>query len=286
MRHDVNPTTRKSIREIVDGQQRLKTILSYLEDGFKISRIHNEEFAAKYFSQLPEKTQKEFLQYQISVDILLGAQDSQVLDIFARLNSYTVRLNKQELLNAKYFGVFKNTVYSLGYEYLNFWISNGILSNKEVARMGEAEFSSELLILALDGVQDRKRIEIYYKRYDDDFPAKHKVVKIFKKTIDTISEIMGDAIPASNFSSKPLFYSLFGVIKELISENRLCKADYPKVLIALQDIDIIINSEPEELTPKNYKFYDAVTKHVTDLSRRKIRHKFIKNYIIKQIKAQ
>jgi len=283
MRHDIDPKTRKSRREVVDGQQRLKTILSYLEDGFKISKIHNEEFAGKYFSQLPLKIQKDFLQYYISVDILLGAEDAQVLDIFARLNTYTVTLNKQEKLNAKYFGLFKNTVYSLGYEYLNFWVQNGILTSKEVARMGEAEFSSELVIILLDGIQDRKKIEDYYDKYDDEFPMKKEVSLKFRKIIDTISQIMEDTLPSSSFSGKPIFYSLFGVIKELQEENKLRKSDYPKVLAALEDIDSILISKPDELSRENFEFYDAATKHVTDLSRRQIRHDFIKKHILKKI---
>jgi hypothetical protein len=80
-----------------------------------------------------------------------------------------------------------------------------------------------------------------------------------------------------------LFYSLFGVIKELQEENRLRKSDYPKVLAALEDIDSILTSKPDELPRENFKFYDSATKHVTDLSRRQIRHGFIKKHILKRI---
>src|SRR6266436_6325070 len=44
MRQDTNPKTRQTLREIVDGQQRLRTILLFLEDGFKISKTHNEDY--------------------------------------------------------------------------------------------------------------------------------------------------------------------------------------------------------------------------------------------------
>jgi len=283
MRHDVDPKTRKSIREIVDGQQRIRTILNYLNDGFKISRIHNEEFAGNYFSGLSSSVQKDILQYIIAVDVLHGTDDAQVLDIFARLNTYTVRLNRQELLNAKYFGAFKSTVYSLGYEYLNFWVNNNILTNREITRMGEADLTSELLILTMDGVQDRKKIEDYYKRFDDEFNNKEAVVEKFKNTTDTISEIIGDTLPSSNFASNPLFYSLFGVIQDLINENKIRKKDYTKIAVSLHDIDDIINSKPEDLSSRNFKFFDAATKHVTDASARRIRHEFIKNHIVANI---
>lgn len=285
MRHDVDPRTRKSIREIVDGQQRIRTILNYLEDGFTVEKVHNEDYARMYFSQLPQDVQRDFLKYQISVDILTGADDANVLDIFARLNTYTVRLNKQELLNAKFFGAFKSTVYTLGYEYLNFWTENKILNNREISRMGEAELTSELVIQILDGIQDRKRIEEYYKRYDDNFGKKTEVIRKFRETIDTITSIMGDTLSSSTFASKPLFYTLFGVIQQLYSEKNLRSQDYAKIAVALQDIDSIVNSNTEDLDKGQFKFYDAATKHVTDASAREIRHDYVKKHILRKIGA-
>jgi len=284
MRHDIDPRTRKSKREIVDGQQRLSAILNYLEDGFKISRVHNKDFAGKYFSQLPLNIQKDMLEYYISVDILLGAEDAQVLDIFARLNTYMVRLNNQELINSRYFGVFKSTVYSLGYEYLNFWTSNNILTDKEIARMGDAEFTSELVIFLLDGIQDRKKIESFYKQYDDEFPMKRRIVKDFREIIEILSEIFKDNLASSSFASKPLFYTLFGAIAELNREKKLKKADYPKIYTASLVVDNIMNSKPEELSSSEYNFYDAATKHVTDLSVRKTRHGFVKKLFLNKMR--
>lgn len=280
MRHDVDPMTKKSIREIVDGQQRIRTILNYLQDGFKVSKIHNEKYGGKYYSQLPTNIQRDILQYDISVDVLLGAEDTDVLDIFARLNTYTVKLNKQELRNARYFGLFKQTVYTLGYEYVGFLINNNILTQKEVARMEEAELTSELVILIIDGLQDRKKINGYYLNYDEVFKKRKYVMEIFRRVLDTIAEVAQDFLSESNFAKKPLFYSLFGVIHELSQKHTLHKEDYPKILTALQSLDNILDSDPDELSPVNFKFYDASTKHVTDLSRRKLRHDFIKKYIL------
>src|SRR5947209_8494775 len=64
MRQDTNPKTRRTTREIVDGQQRLRTILTYINDGFKISRTHNEDYGGKFFSQLDTATQKDILRYE------------------------------------------------------------------------------------------------------------------------------------------------------------------------------------------------------------------------------
>jgi hypothetical protein len=66
---------------------------------------------------------------------LVEAADADVLDVFARINSYSVPLNAQEKRNARYFGSFKTTVYSLGFQHLEFWKKHRILSDAALARM-------------------------------------------------------------------------------------------------------------------------------------------------------
>lgn len=38
-----------AIREIVDGQQRLKAIFDFINDGFKVNKIHNTQNGGKLF---------------------------------------------------------------------------------------------------------------------------------------------------------------------------------------------------------------------------------------------
>ncbi len=44
MRQQINPSTKSSVRDVVDGQQRLRTILSYIKDGFKVTKLQNAEY--------------------------------------------------------------------------------------------------------------------------------------------------------------------------------------------------------------------------------------------------
>ena len=120
MRQDVNPKTRRAKREIVDGQQRLRTVLSFIKDGFKISRAHHEDFGGKYFSELDNGTQRDILKYEFSVDLLQDMPDNEIYDIFARMNTYTEKLKDQELRNARWFGEFKSSVYLLANEFVPF----------------------------------------------------------------------------------------------------------------------------------------------------------------------
>lgn len=291
MRQEIDDMGR-TIREIVDGQQRIRTALSYLQNGFAIMRAHGgDEFGGKYYDDLSDEIQRKFLQYEFAVDLLVGASEPEVLDVFARLNTYGVRLNKQELLNSKYFGYFKNTIYRLGYEFYRFWVDNKILSENEIARMIEAELTSEFVIATLSGIQSRKVIERYYKDYDDEFPEQTTVVERFKQCMDTIGEVMGDRLATSNFSSKHLFYSLYCVIYDLlygipessIEQIGFNRANISKIRNTLMDIDFIFEQNPDDIVGREREFYDASTRHTTDLQARRTRHQYIVSRITRDL---
>lgn len=87
-------------REVVDGQQRIRTLLSFIapsvlgdqydqqRDKFQIKAVHNKELADKGFAQLPAEVQQSILDYEFSVQILPSSiGDREVVQIFARMNS-------------------------------------------------------------------------------------------------------------------------------------------------------------------------------------------------------
>ena len=121
IRQKINVTTKTSIREVVDGQQRLRSILSFINDGFTVSKRQNSDYGGMHFSQLPIDIQAQVLSYEVSVDLLINLPDSEILDIFGRLNSYAVVLNEQERINATHFGSFKILADELGRKYYEYW---------------------------------------------------------------------------------------------------------------------------------------------------------------------
>ena len=297
IREKIDIDTSKSIREVIDGQQRLRAILDFLIDGFKVLKIHNEKFGGKYFSELPDEIKEEFLGYHIVTNVVTTPEDKDVLGIFARLNTYTVPLNKTELLNAKYFGVFKQTVHQLARDFNSFWVKSKILSEYKIARMYDVELTTELVITSLDGIQEKKvkLIESYYKKYDDDFPSKKQIEESFRKTIDAIGEIYGDVLPNSLFSGIPLFYSLYCLIYDLLfglknSDNkmRIHEKSYPNVRNALEDLESILESASDDRDkdiPSDVKiFIEDYTRHTTHSRVRLRRHKFLLSFITKYLK--
>lgn len=134
MRQDINPQTRRTRREIVDGQQRLRTVLTFIKDGFKISKAHHEDFGGQYFSGLDKDTQRDILKFEFVVDLLQDMPDNEVYDLFARINTYAEKLKPQELRNAQWFGEFKSSVYLLSKEFVTFLAANKVFTDKQILR--------------------------------------------------------------------------------------------------------------------------------------------------------
>jgi hypothetical protein len=291
IRLTIDPAKRSTIREVVDGQQRIRAIFDYIKGDFAVLKVHNPEFAGLPFGELPEEIQRNFLSYKLAVNLLEGVTDSEVLRIFARLNTYTVPLNKQELRNAEFFGAFKQTVYDIAFTHLAFWRNNNILRDQDIARMADAELVSELLVTMMDGFQTTKDSDLrrYYKTHDDSFPEAEKLSEQFEKTVDTIGGLFENRLAQMPFRRVPLFYSLFAFIYDALfglpgeSSPKLTfsKREKASILDALGRLGEIIQSRepPEDYLP----LVEAARRGTADVGKRRLRHRYfwqsIKNAI-------
>lgn len=222
MREVQRPTFDGVIREVIDGQQRLRAILDFIDGQYALSKSleirvggksQTAAWAGKRFSNLASTERQQILNYYFSVEVFVQLPDRQVLEIFARLNSYSVQLNKQELRNGTYFGEFKQLATSLSHEYLDTWRAYKVFSEQAIARMMDVELTSELLILLLDGVQDKKKsIDDFYRTYDDEFDEADRCAKLFSRVMTEIAEAVGDDLANTAFRRVPMFYSLFAAV--------------------------------------------------------------------------
>ena len=219
-------TTFEPKREVVDGQQRIRTLVSYIappflkdlnqsRDIFTVKKSHNKELYGKTFSELPGETQQAILDYEFSVHILPSSTDDrEVLEIFARMNATGVKLNDQELRNAEYYGEFKTSMYKIASEQLNRWRTWQIFTENNIARMEEVEITSEFALLILKGLTGKTQASInkIYKDKDPEYPECAEVERRFRLIMDTIDNALGHGMKYIPFSKKTLFYSLFAFI--------------------------------------------------------------------------
>jgi hypothetical protein len=179
------------------------------------------------FSSLPDEVKNQFLAYEVAADLLTNLPDSEVLDVFSRLNAYAVVLNEQELLNAKYYGHFKILADSIGRDYLEYWTQEGIIPDRAIMRMQEVSLVADLLIAMSEGIQPKKQIKFFYAAYepkedqpDDRFNedmARHLRIK-FDNVMGTIADIFPDGIRGTEFRRVHLFYSLFTAVAHCLFE--------------------------------------------------------------------
>lgn len=213
MRQKINVSTKSAIREVVDGQQRLRTILSYIKDGFKVSKQQNPEFGGLLFSQLPEEVQSQILSYEVAADLLINLPDAEILDIFGRLNSYAVILNEQEKINATHFSAFKVLADKIGYKYNEYWTKQKILASRQVLRMQEISLVADLLISLIEGIKSKKQIKTFYTRYEREFDINTEELEGRFDTILTfISLLYPEGLSNTDFTRVHLFYSLFTAV--------------------------------------------------------------------------
>lgn len=291
IRESIEPKTGRTIREVVDGQQRLRSVFEFFDGKLKINKAHSEVLAGKSFKDLPENLQEKFRCYEFSVNVLQGANDPEVLDIFGRINSYTTTLNRQEKLNAQYHGEFKSFIYKLGKKHLSFFMDNKILSKRAVFRMGEAELLSELIIAMLSGLQEKKKtIENFYEKYDEDFPMEKEIESKFKKTLELVIKVLGSEIKETNFRRKALFYSLFLVFFDLKyglpSQKPQIISISPKNYVPIKKRLELLSEimDEEEPLSKDVDFIRACIQSTDVLKSRQIRHDRIEEEVVEAIK--
>jgi hypothetical protein len=283
IRLTIDPIQKRAVREVVDGQQRLRAVFAYIRGEFPVLKVHNAEFGGMYYTDLPPEVQRSFLGYKFMVNALQDISDAEVLSIFARMNTYTAPLEHQELRNATFFGAFKQTMYGLALQHYAFWRNNGVLTDAKISRMADAELVSELVISMLAGIRQTKTKDLddFYQLYDDDFPQASKVTQEFEETIEIIGNMFGPTLLASPFRRIPLFYSVFCAVYD--AKFGLPQSTWPRLsfdanqsrLVAkgLRRLGGIIDSEKP---PEEYEdFVDAARLSTADPGKRRLRHKFI-----------
>ena len=204
---------KRAVREVIDGQQRLRALLDYIDDKYALTRSVGNANAGLRFSELEESDQRQIREASFLCEVFKNVSDSEVLDLFARVNTYSVGLNAQELRNGRYFGFFKQTAYTLALNHLEFWRRHKVFSEGAIARMQEVEFTSELMVAEIAGQQDKKKaIDKFYSERDEEFPERGLVTDRFIRCIDSINEAVGDTLGEIEFRRAPLLYTLFCVV--------------------------------------------------------------------------
>lgn len=218
---------------IVDGQQRIRTILHFMGvdptesesefQNFKLEKLSDESpFYGKELSDLSAIERTRFFGYKFTIRTLDSVDDAKIRSVFQRLNEFQSPMLPQELRNAKFSGPFLKLANKLAD--LPYWLDKKIIKSDDVRRMLDIEFMSEILFGMILGPQSGNKETINdlyatYDSYEEEFPEETKYESIFNETLDIIKICLPD-ISKTRWSNKTDFYSLFLTLSNQIENNK------------------------------------------------------------------
>lgn len=208
----MNRAAREIRKEIVDGQQRIKTIVRFKENEFALSG--DSPHAGKKFKDLDEEIQDRFLSYAISVDVIRNASHADILQMFRRMNAYTLPLNEAEKRHSSFQGRFKWAINDLSDELNEFFLEFGVFTRRQIIRMADAELISDCILAIEKGVVSTSPSDLtsLYKSYDDEFDPEGRYIEQIKSTVAFITSEFGNL--RGSYMMKP--YALHSLITSLL----------------------------------------------------------------------
>jgi Protein of unknown function DUF262 len=187
LHHRTDPATLVPHREVVDGQQRTYALHDFLGDRFRLSnRIDTEEWHGKRFSDLADTDKRQFLNYGLNFDLLIGAEDDEVREVFRRMNTFTVSLNYEEQRNAAFDGKFKWFIRELAQDYTNPFLTAGVFKNSGLIRMADAKLLTEITHAYFYGIKttNSRSLDKVYSQHDNDFDEQDELEEKVREALD------------------------------------------------------------------------------------------------------
>jgi len=282
--------TGSTIRAVVDGQQRLRTLLGYIDptclpdysttDFFTVSKTHNKELAGRGFEELSEEHRARILTYRFSVQILpANLGERAILEIFARLNSTGQRLTPQELRNAAYFGECKSLMYRLAFEYTDDWLAWRVFNSDQMSRMAEVELTSDLCYNMIHGLSGKSqpRLDRMYAEFDSAMPFSVELGRRFHKVMEELRERVGPTIAGTVYQTEVHFFTLFVLTYDLLYGlgSELQKRQEPRPLPSNFRVAVLEASRRFREFEVPPAVLDAVTRASADAGRRRTRLQYM-----------
>lgn len=218
---------------VVDGQQRIRACLEFIEGRFALSDTDTEAWRGLAFDDLSEDQKRTIYGYNFQVRLLPEMPEVELRAMFARLNRNVVALNTQELRHATYWGPFIKTMEKLADE--DVWTQFGLFTPNDVRRMLDVEYVSELAVALIHGIQNKKEsLERWYAAYEVEFEDQAEIESIFQYVNGELVQIL-PSLRDTRWKKKSDFYTLFLCLAERRAQlpfNRDQRASISSRLVA------------------------------------------------------
>ncbi|PSS43932.1 hypothetical protein C6401_09270 [Arthrobacter woluwensis] len=207
---------------VIDGKQRLETILLFVDNKLPIrDDIGNVDLANKKWRDLagtPE-LMRRLWDYQFTVEMIDNIEPAIVNDVFSRLNKNSRKLMPQEIRHSRFDGWFVSFAENESDRAI--WKQLRVSTTARARRMQDVQFISELMALTeRDEVSgfDQDDLDNLYAKYDDptseDFTLDiDAFAEKFSEILSYVEEMEKNSEIVSKFASSTAhIYSLWSWI--------------------------------------------------------------------------
>lgn len=178
----------RSTYHVVDGKQRLQTIIHFTENEVRIpDDFIDAGLQKKRWRDLERITKERFWNYVLIVEMLPDVTDAAIRNIFERINRNSRKLTAQEMRHAKYDGWFITFVEAEADKAE--WKAFGVVTAARIKRMADAQFISELCAVILRGDIsgfDQDDLDQLYADYEDTADVAELVEEDFVEEVERI----------------------------------------------------------------------------------------------------
>ncbi|MCC7421785.1 MAG: DUF262 domain-containing protein [Planctomycetaceae bacterium] len=179
---DVNLETGEGTQLLVDGLQRVSTLVQYFEGDPALQLTLVPAYRA-----LGEAEKKSFLQYDVAVRDLGSIRKEEIIDVFRRLNATKYSLLDIEINNAIYAGALKKFCERIADS--EFFSSHETFSSTDLKRMGDLRYVLTIVCTMLQGYFNRDdAFEALLDRYNDEFSDADLIERRLRSVFDFVDE--------------------------------------------------------------------------------------------------
>jgi Protein of unknown function DUF262 len=266
---------------VVDGKQRLSTVLDFADNLFAIpDKSALERLQGRFFSQFDDPTKTEFWKYKFTVEFLPVTEEGLLNEIFNRLNRNVARLTRQELRRAKFSGVFASTAEELS-DFMLQELQDGFPRIAPASRrqMKDIELTAQLLLLVESGPSSFSQDELdqAYSDRDEEWEERQPVERQFRAVISYLNDVLvaGDRpLSTSRLRNQADFYSLFGATLDLRRAKALPPADVAAASL-LRFVRRVANESKRAKSAGATEYYEAARSASNDARQRRARIRLI-----------
>lgn len=259
---------------VVDGQQRLSTIVQYIDES-----EGSKDFgkSVQKYNDLAESAKREFLNYEVVFRALGDIEPETITEIFKRINLTQYSLHQVEIENAVYDGEFITTAKDI----LALIDLDDLptFSDSDISRMADLYF----ILLLMSTIEN----EGYFNR---DSKIEESIINnndSYKKSDYVRSKLVStiNKIKSFQLKSDSIWYrksNLLTFIIELYNiEHEIDIEDFKEKLVVFEN-QILANKNAEKTENDFSKYYSYMYAGTTSRQARVTRSDLFKKYIISE----